>query len=202
MSVEWSDSLELLFKKTAEHFLCLRWSHDNAQRYCQTRNSYLSIPVIILSGLAGMGSVGSANLLPFQNSNILVGFISFVAGTLQTISSFYSFAKRAEAHRVSAISYERLHRMIEFELKIDRDHRTKPADLIDKVKEEADRLNEISPLLPTHSILAFKKAFPSADSTLAVPALLNGLSPTEVLKVVQTPLPPAASGVKVKIVEV
>ena len=200
MATEWSDSLELLFKNTAEHFLCLRWSHDNAQRYCQTRNSYLSIPVIILSGLAGMGSVGSENLLPFQNSNLLVGFVSFVAGTLQTISSFYSFAKRAEAHRVSAISYERLHRMIEFELKIDREHRQKPADLIDKVKEEADRLNEISPLLPSHSILAFKKAFPHAENTLAVPTLLNGLAATEVLKAQPaTPFAQPSSSVKIRV---
>ena len=159
------------------------------------RNSYLSIPVIILSGLAGMGSVGSENLLPFQNSNVLVGFISFIAGTLQTISSYYSFAKRAEAHRVSAISYERLHRMIEFELKIDREHRQKPADLIAKVKDEADRLNEISPLLPQHSIDIFKKTFPHAEDTLSVPALLNGLAPVEVLKSVFEP----KSSVKVRV---
>jgi hypothetical protein len=197
---DWSESLEQLFKKTAEHFLCLRWSHDNASRYCQTRNSYLSIPVIVLSGLAGLGSVGSENLLPFSNSNILVGFVSFVAGTLQTISSYYAFAKRAEAHRVAAIQYERIHRTLEFELQIDREHRTNPSDLIQKLKEEADRLNEISPLLPSHSILAFKKAFPTIE--IAAPPILNGLEPTKILPNAPLAQSPRSSGVKVSIIEV
>lgn len=194
----WSQSLEALFKKTAEHFLCLRWSHDNASRYCKTRNSYLSIPVIVLSGLAGLGSVGSENLLPFQNSNLLVGFVSFVAGTLQTISSYYGFAQRAEAHRVAAIQYERLHRMIEFELQIDRSHRTNPTELIKLLKEEADRLNEISPLLPQHSIEAFRKQFPDAETTVGVPSILDGLSPTPVSSTEHIPTPK----VKVSVINV
>ena len=191
--MEWSDSLEQLFKKTAEQFLSLRWTHDQAARYTGKMNSYLTIPVIVLSGLAGLGSVGSDNLLPFSDSNILVGFISFVAGTLQTISSYYAFAKRAEAHRVAAIQYERIHRMIEFELQIDRKHRTDPASLIQKLKEEADRLNEISPLLPSHSIDIFKKSFPSVE--ISVAPILNGLEPTKLL-------PSLSSRVKVSVIEV
>lgn len=197
--VEWSDSLEKLFKKSAEHFLCLRWAHDNAQRYCSTRNTYLTIPVIVLSGLAGLGSVGSDNLLPFANANILVGFTSFVAGTLQTVSSYYAFAKRAEAHRVAAISYERLHRLIDFELKVDRNHRQNPTELIKNLKEEADRLNEVSPQLPQHSILAFKKAFPNED--VSIPAILNGLEQVEVT-VPEVKAQVKQSSVKVSIVEV
>lgn len=178
MSVAWTESLELLFKKSAEHFLCLRWTHDSAQRWCATRNSWLSIPVIVLSGLAGLGSVGSEAILPFQGSAVLVGFISWIAGTLQTISAYYEFSRRAEAHRVAALNYEKLHRLIEFELKIDRAHRTPADQLIKQLKEEANRLNEISPQLPSHAILAFKKAFPQAE--IAVPALLNGLEAVEI----------------------
>lgn len=192
----WTDSLEKLFKKSAEQFLCLRWSHDHAQRYCSSRNTFLTIPVIILSGLAGLGSVGTDNLLPFGGAGVLVGFVSFTAGTLQTIASYFAFAKRSEAHRVAALSYERLHRMIEFELKVDREHRTQPSQLIQKLKDEADRLGEISPQLPTHTILEFKKRF--ADETLvSVPAILNGLEQTEIA--VSSPAPTPRPLVRVQI---
>ena len=176
---EWSESLEKLFKKQAEHFLCLRYAHDSAQRFCSQANTYLTIPVIILSGLAGLGSVGSESLLPFQNSSILVGFISFTAGTLQTISSYFAFAKRAEGHRVAALSFEKLHRHLEFQLKVDRPHRVPPDELIKVLKEETDRLNEVSPQIPSHTIQEFKKRFPTVS--VAVPTVLNGLEPVELL---------------------
>ena len=196
-SIEWSKSLEELFKKSAEHFLCLRWTHDAAQRWCATRNSWLSIPVIILSGLAGLGSVGSDSILPFTGATVVVGFVSWIAGTLQTISSYYEFARRAEAHRVAALNYEKLHRSIEFELQVDREHRTPADQLIKQLKEEANRLNEISPQLPEHAIVAFKKAFPNAD--IAVPALLNGLEAVEI-RPPATPLTPVSeSRVKVRV---
>jgi hypothetical protein len=187
----WSDGLEKLFKKSAEHFLCLRWAHDAAQRYCATRNTWLSLPVIMLSGLAGLGSVGSNTLLPFHGSEILVGLISFSAGTLQTISSYFAFAKRAEAHRIAALSYEKLYRMLDFQLKIDRPHRTDPTTLITQLKEEADRLNEVSPQLPNFAIDLFKQKFGDVKD-VAIPAILNGLEAVEVAPpelVVETPEP-------------
>jgi hypothetical protein len=203
MSVAWSESLELLFKKSAEHFLCLRWTHDAAQRWCATRNSWLSIPVIVLSGLAGLGSVGSDSILPFQGAAVVVGFVSWIAGTLQTISAYYEFSRRAEAHRIAALNYEKLHRLIDFELKIDRAHRTPADQLIKQLKEEANRLNEISPQLPTAAIVEFKKAFPHAADDIAVPALLNGLEAVTIntTEAISTPLthPPENSRVRVSL---
>lgn len=194
----WSDGLERLFKKSAEHFLCLRWAHDTAQRICATRNTYLTIPVIVLSGFAGLGSVGSTNLLPFQGNDIFVGLLSFTAGTLQTISSYFAFAKRAEGHRIAALNYEKLYRHIDFQLKIDRCHRSMPDELIKMLKDEADRLNEVSPQLPSYAIQEFKKRFGDVKD-VAIPSLLNGLEPVEVAPpdlIIQTP-PTPTSRVKV-----
>ena len=184
MSV-WSESLERLFKKSAEHFLCLRWVHDDAQRFTANWNTRLTIPVIVLSGLAGLGSVGADNILPFTGADVLIGLISFTAGTLQTISAYFAFAKRSEAHRIAALSYEKLHRLIDFQLKIDREHRIPPDELLRSLQEQTDRLNEASPQLPFYTIQNFKRTFPAAE--VSIPSLLNGLEPVEILEAALKP---------------
>lgn len=150
-------------------------------------NSYFTIPTIVLSGLAGLGSVGSSQILPFTGASQLIGFISFTAATLQTISSYYSFARRAESHRIAALSYEKLHRVLVFELSTPRSERTAPDVLMKQLKEEADRLNEVSPQLPAFAIKQFKKSFPDVQD-IAVPAILNGLEPVAVTR---DPPPPS-----------
>jgi hypothetical protein len=156
-------------------------------------NSYFTIPTIVLSGLAGLGSVGAEQILPFTGASQLIGFVSFTAATLQTISSYYGFARRAESHRIAALSYEKLHRTLTFELSIPRAERTAPDILMKQLKEEADRLNEVSPQLPTFAIKLFKKSFPNTDH-VAIPAILNGLEPIAITRdaqTVATPFTPA-----------
>lgn len=178
-SIEWSDSLEKLFKKSAEQFLCLRWTHDAAQRWTAKQNTLLTVPVIVLSGLASLGSVGSSNLLPFERSELLIGFISFTAGILQTVSSYFAFARRAESHRIAALGYEKLYRTIDFQLKAHRHERDPPGQIMKMLKDEADRLNEVSPQIPEWAIKQFKIKFPSPEG-ISVPSILNGLEAVEV----------------------
>ena len=150
-------------------------------------NSYFTIPTIVLSGLAGLGSVGSSQILPFTGASQLIGFLSFTAATLQTISSYYAFARRAESHRIAALSYEKLHRLLTFELSTPRSERTAPDVLMKQLKDEADRLNEVSPQLPAFAIKQFKRSFPDVKD-IAIPAILNGLEPIAITR--ETPPTP------------
>lgn len=197
-SIEWSDSLEKLFKKSAEQFLCLRWTHDAAQRWTARQNTLLTVPVIILSGIASLGSVGSSSLLPFEKSEVLVGLISFTAGTLQTVSSYFGFARRAEAHRIAALSYEKLHRQLDFQLKAHRHERDPPGQLMKMIKDEADRLNEVSPQLPEWAIQQFKTKFPELKE-VSVPSILNGLDPVEIAVEVPESAFPSRPAVKITV---
>ena len=197
--IHFSDSFEKVLKTNAEQFACLSKTHEAAQRYTASFNTYLTIPTIILSGLAGLGAVGSESLLPFDGSTTLVGMISFLCATLQTISSYLAFAKRSEAHRGAAIQYTKLHHLITLELSLPRKERMPATKLLDMVKEEAGRLLETAPQLPLAVVKEFQQKFGS--TTVAVPHLLNGL---EEVKIADEPLPsltPRPSPVKVKIIE-
>lgn len=190
-AVEYNDSLELVLSREAEKCSALRLTHDKAQRWAAARNSFIMLPSIILSGLASAGSFGGTGLLPFSGADKLIGFISLTVATINTVGSYYAFSKRAEAHRISALLYGKLHRFLVFQLSIPRSQRMPAPDLLKFVKEEGDRLNEISPQLPTAIVVAFKRDF--AGTTTAVPEILNGLDKVEVVeeeeKVVEKPKP-------------
>lgn len=194
--VHYSDSFENVLKKVGEQYLCLSKAHDSAQRWTAQWNTYLTIPTIVLSGLSGLGAVGSETLLPFPNSTVLVGMVSFVCATLQTISSYFSFASRSANHKNAATQYAKLHQLISLELSLPRNERMGADKLLEIIKDESSRLLEMSPQFPKATLEEFKKQFHTTE--VSVPSLLNGLEPIQITvtqsqPLTQTPRPPAPS---------
>jgi hypothetical protein len=93
---------------------------------------------------------------------------------LNTAGSYYGWAKRSEGHRISAIHYARLYRFISVELSLPRDERMQPNDFLKYVKDQYDRLQEISPLLPPEVIAEFQKKFEN-EKDISKPEEANGL---------------------------
>lgn len=174
----WHESLEVIIKKEAERSMALRWAHDESARWCASCNTLLVFPCIILSTLSGAGSVGSATILPFDGAPALVGVISLIVGMLQTVQSFFAFAKRSESHRIASLQYGKIHAHLELQLSLPRAERQTAKELIDWLKGETERLSEIAPQIPA----AIKKIFHArfGDTPTAVPVILNGLEPVTV----------------------
>jgi len=171
--IHYSESLEEVLKQNGEQFLCLSKAHDSAARFCANWNTRLTIPTIILSGLSGLGAVGSESLLPFPNSTTLVGLVSFICATLQTISSYFAFAARGANHKNASIQYAKLHNLLCLELSLPRSERIPAEKLLMLIKDESARLLESAQQLPAATVAQFKLENKSA--TVSIPPLLNGL---------------------------
>jgi len=100
---------------------------------------------------------------------------------LNTAGSFYGWAKRAEGHRISAIHYARLYRAVTVELALPREERMQPHDFLKYVKDQYDRLQEISPLLPTEVITEFQHKFAN-EKEISKPEEANGLEKITVFR--------------------
>jgi len=100
---------------------------------------------------------------------------------LNTAGSYYGWAKRAEGHRISAIHYARLYRAITVELALPREERMQPHDFLKYVKDQYDRLQEISPLLPTEVITEFQHKFAN-EKEISKPEEANGLEKITVFR--------------------
>lgn len=174
-AIHWTEMLEEYFASTGEKAHCLSWCHKRAEAMYSNRKTLIDLPVIVISGVTGFLSAGSTTM--FSNaaaSSIALGVASLFVSVLNTAGSYYGWAKRSEGHRISAIHYARLYRFISVELALPRDERMQPNDFLKYVKDQYDRLQEISPLLPPEVIAEFQSKFAN-ETEISKPEEANGL---------------------------
>lgn len=182
INIHWTEKLEDYFVRTGEKANCLAWIHKKAEELFSMRRTYIDLPVIIGSGVIAFLNAGSQSMFDDARlASISLGVGSLVVGILNTMGTYFGWAKRAEGHRISAIDYAKLYRFIAIEMALPREERMTPKDLLKKVKDDYDRLAEISPLVPPTIIHKFKRKF-KKETEIAKPEEANGLHRIEVFK--------------------
>lgn len=175
--MRWNSQLEKILSQEGERALCYSWLHMHSQKQYTQWNTYITLPAIITSTIAGSASIGSKEL--FQNADlapILIGLLSLGVGVLNTVNSYFGWAKRSEAHKIAGVSYTKTHRFIMIELALPRSERMAAHDMLKVVREQLDRLQETSPQIPDPVIQRFKETF-KEDNGITKPHITNGLDP-------------------------
>lgn len=174
--ISWNDNLEDYLCDLAERSQGLAWLHNRAEALYSQRRNAIDIPVIVLSSLVGFLSVGTGVM--FKNNeelaSILLGVVSLLTGMINTIGTYFGFAKKAENHRVAKISYGKLYRWLALELSLPRHQRIAPNDLLKMVRNEYERLQETSNQIPPEIVSAFQSKF-GDNEDISHPAETNGL---------------------------
>lgn len=175
-AVSWTTALELYFKETGEKANCLSIIHKRSESLYAYRRNFIDLPVIVISSLVGFMSVGSNQMFEGkqEQSSIALGILSLFVSVLNTVGTYFSWSKRAEGHRISSIQYGKLYRFLSIELSLPREERMSPTDLLKKVKDDYERLQEISPLVPPELIREFQIKFKD-NKDVTIPDELNGL---------------------------
>lgn len=180
--ITWHSQLERILSDEGERCLCFQWLHSKSESRYTKLNTYLSLPVIILSTIAGAGSIGSQTLFGGnpQGASIGIGVISLSVATMNTVAGFFAWAKRSEAHRIAALTYGKIYRFILIELALPREERMAPKDMLKVVRDQCDRMHETSPQLPDIIIDEFRKKFGDTTPGVKKPEITNGLDPISV----------------------
>ena len=180
--MDWSSQLEDIIAQEGERCSGLAWLHTRAETYTSTYNTYVQVPVIVLSTLAGTASVGSATLFGTSSaSGIVIGLVSIGVGILNTLGGFFNFAKRSESHRIAHLSYSKLASKIAIELALPRSERMKPDLLLTFMRETMERLAETTPNCPLHIIKLFNEKYKD-EKQIALPSEVNGIHKIEVYR--------------------
>ena len=197
--ISWNSDLEQLIAQEAEKSFGLSWLHNQSELYNSFYDTFISIPVIILSTVAGFLSASSGSLLP-QNTttSVFLGSISISVGILNTIGSKFGFSKLSEGHRIASIHYSKLHRFLNIELSLPRKERKDANNMLKLIREDIDRLKETAP--PIHQVIVkkFNDKFKN-EPNIAKPDITNGLSKIDIYNEF-IPSPKPESNVKVSIV--
>lgn len=179
--LHWNPQLERILACEGERALCFSWLHARAEKRYSRLTTYVALPVIVLSGVNGFVSGIGGSMVPDPAAlGIGVGAISLGIGILNTIGTYFGWAKRSEAHRMVAIQYSKIHRSLMIELSLPREERIGAADMLKMIRDELDRLHETSPQVPDQIIQEFRMKFGETTPEVSKPEITNGLDPIEV----------------------
>lgn len=178
--VEWNERLERLMAEEGEKCRGLAWLHERAEKKYSRWNTYIALPVIVLSTVGGFLSASTGSILPQDTTTSgMLGGLSVFVGVLNTVGSYFSWAKRSEGHKVANLTYAKLYRFISIEMSLPRSQRMRAPEFLKTVREQIDRLGELSPVVPPDTIAEFNKHFYTV-SGIKKPEVTNGLEKIEI----------------------
>lgn len=162
--VPWHSNHEKVLIEYSDKAMCYAWMHFKSFRLYTFKYQLFTIPVIIMSTLTGTANFAQGRVpIEYRGwAQVAIGSINLLAGILTTISQFLKVSELNESHRVSAISWGRLHRMIKLELTKERLNRMPVVPFLSKCQEQFDMLVESSPTIDESTITAFRKEFTSS----------------------------------------
>lgn len=176
--VSWNSQLEKVISDEGERSLCFSWLHDRAEKRYASFSTQITLPSIVLATISGSASIGIGQFIPDPKiGNTVIGIFTLTVAILTTVSSYFAWAKRSESHRISAISYKKLYRFILIELALARSERMTAKDMLKMVRDDSQRLAEISPQIPDPIIADFRKKFAETTPEVTKPEITNGLDP-------------------------
>ena len=160
---EWRKEHETILVEWADKAMCYRWLHGKSHAAYSSINAWFTIPVIIMSTLTGTANFAQdrfpEDIKPL--AQMTIGTVNIFAGILTTIAQFLKVGELNEAHRVSAISWDKFYRNIKVELAKSREERMHVGNMLKVSKEEFDRLMETSPSINEKIIKQFNNTFPA-----------------------------------------
>lgn len=159
--IEWQEEHEKILIDWADKAMCYRWLHAQAHQKYASLTRWYTIPVIIISTITGTANFAQ-DRFPKEWANIAVmsiGALSLIAGIITTVRQFLQIGELNEAHRVSAIAWDKFYRNTKVELAKSPKERIPVGQMIKLSKEEFDRLMESSPTIQNDIIRKFNHTF-------------------------------------------
>lgn len=163
----WHRQQEIILQEWSEIASSWRWLHYYSHIKYRTQNIWLTLPVIILSTIAGTANFSQGS---FHGSFIqiylplLIGFLNLVSGLITTIAQFLKVSERSENHRTSSLAFGKLARNIKIEINLQiRDRTNNGKDFLKICRSELDRLLEQSAIIPMDIVKKYESKFKNSD---------------------------------------
>ena len=177
----WKEEEEQMLKQWADKAQCYQWMHNRSREIYQSKNAWYTIPVIIISTIAGTANFAQDRFADNIKEYVVIsiGTLSIIAGIITTIYQFLKISEINEGHRTALLSWGKFHRNIDSELRRHPLDRSGASEMIKFSKEEYNRLVEISPYIPKKVLGEFNNKFKKNDS-LTKPEIGNVINSMDI----------------------
>ena len=144
----WHPQQELILKKWSEEAMAYRYMHDRSYKHFASLHMYFSLPVIIISTIAGTANfaTGSFPESMQQYVSLATGGLGLIASMITTVGQFMKIPEMLEQHRASSTDFAKLSRNIRIELALPIRERTcSGREFIHQCRTDMENLMERSP---------------------------------------------------------
>jgi hypothetical protein len=165
--VVWSQENEMIMIEWCDVAQCYKWLNSRSHSHYSYLHAWFTIPAIIFSTISGTASFAQDSLPESARAYApaIIGTINIFIGILTTIQQYLKISELNEAHRVSAISWDKLSRNIKIELSKQPNERSDAGVFLKHSRSEFDRLMETSPDINEKIILEFKYKFSGKEGS-------------------------------------
>jgi hypothetical protein len=185
VKIEWSVENEDILVEWCDVAQCYRWLHMRSNRKYNRLHMYFTIPTITLSTITGTASFAQASLPQDYQAwaSMAIGAINIFIGIITTIQQYLKVSELNEAHRVSALSWDKYARNIRIELAKAPSERIDAKTFLKICRQEFDRLMETSPSIPVNIVADFKNTFKGAEGS-GQREIYNNLKKPDILDII------------------
>ena len=145
MNNDWSDDIESVLDKIRKN--CTTLSSEHTKSYFRLKKTlhFFRLPVIVLSGINSVISVGSQQYLQQNTISATTCVISLICSIICSVELFLGIQKKVESELTTSKEYNLLATDIQKTLLLSRDHRPVPSkDYLEKVYSNYLKLAENS----------------------------------------------------------
>tara|TARA_B110000914_G_C15492412_1_gene461373 strand:+ start:894 stop:1664 length:771 start_codon:yes stop_codon:yes gene_type:complete len=180
----WKAEEEKIIKQWADKALCYHWMHSRCREIYQKKNTWFTIPVIIISTVTGTTNFAQDRFSDDIKEYVVMGIgsLSIIAGIITTISQFLQISELNEGYRAAAISWNKLHTDLKTLVSRHPLDRMPPNQAIKLYKDEYEHLFEVSPPITKKVQQMFNSRF-KKNINLIKPEICNKLDPTDIFEI-------------------
>jgi len=163
---KWVSQQEKILKKWSEECMGLSYMHDRSFKKFQRLHINFSLPVIVLSTIAGTANFATQSFpeeyRPYVS--LVTGAINLIAGTITTVQQFLKIPENLESHRASSNDFGKLARTIRIELSLPLKERSMTGrEFINQCRNEMENLLERAPDISLGLVKTFTGKFKNKE---------------------------------------
>ena len=176
----WHDSVEKLLQKYSDEAQIRESLHRKAYYHYKRTLACFQLPIIVMSAVSGSLQFLSKSY-PSYEQYIVTGTAS-LSITVSIVSAIMTYLKLGESkskHEASQVAWQNFFNHVSHQLGLARELRNDPAEVLVDIKQQYDRLFEISPICSNEFIASIKKkVHKHATPEFNIPTYLNGFKHT------------------------